>query len=473
MRLSLARNMSPVRTLIFRLVLLAAIAFAGSRAFAPSVFRLSSGDLTVRMTPAVPGGKLMLRLGPLGELSWNTHRSPVNVETSFLPARGAEELPHASDLRDLRVSFLLRKLPWIALAGALAALLVAQGLGKTLWRPALGGSGVAVSLTGLIVGTSILTFNPAALREPSYRGPVEDAPRILALLREVRGDWPGVQQNIRNLAIGLERIHGQMTEKNADARREEPTVRLLVVSDVHNNPIGLMMARELASSFDVDGVLDAGDFTDRGTKLEGEVFARFAALGVPHVIVGGNHEDAAALARARSVEQVSLIGLEPDVARVAGVVVLGASDPNATVIEDDPNNPRARSDIPRLCEALARRLVPSGAHVLLVHDPRMGECAAEAAEASGRPLVFVWGHTHKQVYEVRGSVIGLSPGTSGANGFKSAKDTPYGFSLLELDPLTKSVESVCNFLLDSPSRVRQATCHSVAPQAASAAGAAG
>jgi predicted phosphodiesterase len=473
MKKSLTFTMSPARTLVFRLVLLGAIAFAGSRALAPAVFRLSSGDLTVRMTPAVPGGKLLLRLGPLGELSWNTHRSPVNVETSFLPARGADELPQAADLRDLRVSFLLRKLPWIALVGALAALLVVQALGRMWWRPALNGSGVAIALTGLIVGTSILTFNPAALRDPSYRGPVEDAPRILALLREVRGDWPGVQQNIRNLAIGLQRIHTQMTVPHTGPANGEPSLRLLVVSDVHNNPIGLMMARELATRFDVDGVLDAGDFTDRGTKLEGEVFARFAALNVPHVIVGGNHEDAAALARASSVEGVTVIGLEPDVARVAGVVVLGASDPNAAVIDDNPNNARARSDMPRLCEALAKRLVPTGAQILMVHDPRMGECAAKAAEEQGRPLVFVWGHTHKQAYEVHGSVTGLSPGTSGANGFKSAKDTPYGFSLLELDPLTKSLTSVCNFLLDSPSRVRQATCHSTPPQTANAAGAAG
>jgi predicted phosphodiesterase len=465
--------MSPSRTLVFRLLLLAAIAFAGSRALAPSVFRLSSGDLTVRMTPAVPGGKLMLRLGPLGELSWNTHRSPVNVETSFLPARGAEELPQPGDLRDLRVSFLLRKLPWIALAGALAALLVVQQLGRKWWRPALNGSGVAAALTGLIVGTSILTFNPAALRDPSYRGPVEDAPRILALLREVRGDWPGVQQNIRNLAIGLQRIHTQMTDPSGEPGREEPSLRLLVVSDVHNNPIGLMMARELATRFDVDGVLDAGDFTDRGTKLEGELFARFAALGVPHIVVAGNHEDAAALVRASTVDDVTVMGSEPTVARIAGVVVLGANDPNAAVIDDDPNNARARSDMPRLCEALARRLVPSGAHVVMVHDPRMGECAAKAAEEQGRPLIFVWGHTHKQAYELRGSVTGLSPGTSGANGFKSAKDAPYGFSLLELDPLTKSLTSVCNFLLDSPSRIRQATCHSATPQTANVAGAAG
>jgi hypothetical protein len=109
----------------------------------------------------------------------------------------------------------------------------------------------------------------------------------------------------------------------------------------------------------------------------------------------------------------------------------------------------------------------------MVHDPRMGECAAKAAQEQNRPLVFVWGHTHRQAYEVRGSVTGISPGTSGANGFKSANASPYGFSLLELDPLTKALTSVCNFLLDSPSRVRQATCHTAAPQPAVAAGAAG
>src|SRR2546425_7844730 len=104
--------------------------FSASRVLAPTTFAFSAGELTARVTPAIPGGAVVLDLGPFGELSWHAYRAPLNVRTSFVIGRSPRSLPHLDQLRDLRVEFLLRKLPWLALTGALIGLLVVEGAPK-------------------------------------------------------------------------------------------------------------------------------------------------------------------------------------------------------------------------------------------------------------------------------------------------------------------------------------------------------
>lgn len=438
-----------------RLLLLVALGFSLARVLAPDTFHLASGDLTVRMRPGIPGGTISLELGPLGELEWRTHRAPLDVQTSFLPRAGAKRLPDVSDLGQLRFG-ILAKLPWIALSGGLLALIVTDRR-RSLASAAVGAVAF-LAAGGLLVATSALTFNPQAFRSPRYRGPIEDAPRILQLLKEVGSDWPGVERNLGKLAAGLERIHSQIVAGRPATT--EKTVKLLVISDIHNNPIGLLAAKELAERFHADAVLNAGDFTDRGTATEGEIFARFSSLGVPQVIVAGNHEDAATLERVRRIPRATLLEAgKTDFVEIGGVGILGDGDPNAYSIDSDPQNELADAEIPWRCERLRGRLEETGARVLLVHDPRIGECAARWAEETGHSLVFAWGHLHRPAYEERGTVLGISPGTSGANGIKTGKIAPYGFAFLEFDTSTRAVVSACLFQLEGPGSLRQASCH--------------
>src|SRR5206468_11850496 len=120
-----------------------------------------------------------------------------------------------------------------------------------------------------------------------------------------------------------------------------------------------------------------------------------------------------------------------DTATIKDVTILGDTDPNAYSIDSDPFNERAQQQIPERCERLGQRFLEIRPHILMTHDPRMGECAAQLAERDDIPLVFVWGHLHRQSYEQRGSVVSLSPGTSGANGIKTGSPAPYGFSIIE------------------------------------------
>ena len=443
---------------LLRIVVLAGLLFCGSRSVAPETFAFSAGEITARVSPAVPGGRTALDLGPFGELSWNTHRTPLNVRASFIVGRRPRELPNLSELRDLRVAYLIRKLPWLAATGALAALLLLEGSRRRRAAFVLIGAGAVLSMGAILVGATIVTFDTKAFDRPRYRGPVEDAPRVLAILKEFRKDVAGAQRNINKVAEGLERLHAQIVNSSAPIAGR-PTVRFLVISDVHNNPLGLLIAKELVSSFGAKAVLNAGDFTDRGSQPEAELFARFGTLAERQIVVGGNHEDRPVMDRVRSMKGVTILERgATDLVDLDGVMVLGDSDPNSYGISSDPFNRTAEEEIPLRCEGLRSRWTETHAHVVVVHDPQMGTCAAEAAREEGRPLVFVWGHTHKQALKVNGTVLEISNGTSGANGIKTPKPAPYGFGLLEFDAETHELASACVFQFDDPAHLKETSC---------------
>jgi predicted phosphodiesterase len=443
---------------VWRAALLIGFAFCAGRIFAPVAFPFSSGELVVRVTPNVPGGTVALDLGPFGELTWNTHTAPLDVRASFVIGQRPRELPDLGDLQDLRLAFLIRKLPWLAAAGALAGLLVA-GTGGRRRQVITGGIGAATFLAAgaVVVGATIMTFDPKALQEPHYRGPIEDAPRVIEVLGEVSNDLAGARRNINKVAEGLLRLHAQITSQPTTP--SGPTTRIIVVSDVHNNPLGLLIARELAQRFRATVTINAGDFTDRGTEPEAELFARFGDVTPRQLVVGGNHEDRITLDRVRTLPGVTLLEAgRTDLVELGTISVLGDTDPNAYGIASDPRNDLADAEIPARCDALAQRYAATSASIVVVHDRRLGICAADAARAAGRTLVFVRGHDHKPLLSVSDGVLEMSVGTSGANGIKTPAAAPYGFGMLEFDPATGDLLSACLFAFDDPAHLRESSC---------------
>lgn len=444
---------------LLRLVLLAGLLFASARLVAPVIFPFSAGELVVRVSPAMPGGSVLLDLGPFGELSWRTHQTPIDVRASFIVGQRPRELPNLADLRDLRVDFLLRKLPWLAVGGILGGLLVVPA--GSIRRRALAagiGAGGTLAAGALLVGATIFTFDAKALDRPHYRGPIEDAPRVLSILKEVGRDVAGARRNINKVAEGLERLHAQIVSSAAPVE-SGPTVRALVISDIHNNPLGLLIAQELVRSFNVQVVLNAGDFTDRGSEPEAELFARFGSLAPKQVVIGGNHEDRPTMDRIRRIPGVTVLEQGPaDIVDLGGITVLGDSDPNSFGISSNPFDETSLAEIPVRCEQLRERWEQTRATIVMVHDPKMGTCAADAAREQSLPLVFVWGHTHKPALAVNGTVLEMSDGTSGANGVKTPKPAPYGFGLLEFDAATHEITSACLFQFDDPAHLNETSC---------------
>jgi predicted phosphodiesterase len=62
----------------------------------------------------------------------------------------------------------------------------------------------------------------------------------------------------------------------------------LHVSDLHLNPAGVDLLRNLVTSFRVDAVLDSGDVTDYGSKSEGQFVQLLDGVPVPYIVIRGN-----------------------------------------------------------------------------------------------------------------------------------------------------------------------------------------
>ena len=75
------------------------------------------------------------------------------------------------------------------------------------------------------------------------------------------------------------------------------TLRILHISDIHNNVAAMNFVQELAADFHADAVIDTGDLTDYGLPVEATLSKGLARLPMPYLFVAGNHDSAGHRAR--------------------------------------------------------------------------------------------------------------------------------------------------------------------------------
>ncbi|WP_307861452.1 metallophosphoesterase family protein [Cellulomonas wangleii] len=172
----------------------------------------------------------------------------------------------------------------------------------------------------------------------------------------------------------------------------EPVV-LVVVSDLHCNVGMAPLIGTLARLSGAAAVLDAGDTTMNGTSVEQYCvtsFARAVPPGVALVTAPGNHDSRETTANyARAGATV----LDGSVIDVAGVRVLGDSDPNETRVGAGGTASAADETVPEAAERLAATACEDGeVDLLLVHTPAVGD----EALAAGCVPAQVSGHLHRR-----------------------------------------------------------------------------
>jgi predicted phosphodiesterase len=389
-------------------------------------------------------GRLVMPLGPAGEFALRTHHTPVQVvmtyhlpeEAGAITAQGGvvDELPRLErSARAAFVRYALSRVPWLLLAGTAAGALAGIGLGRrrgALWGAVAGLTAVAVVGGGLALATLATVDRSPAVE---YRGLAANVPRILPLVRALSAGESGADGlgRLQDYVDGLALVATQLDEAPPVLARER-VVRLLLVSDVHDNVYAMRAAARLAAGGGdpVDAVLVAGDVTDLGTREEAQLFLRtFDPAGSPVFFVGGNHEDEPALGVFRRAGYQVLTG---DATGVGGVVVLGDSDPMAA-------SSVVASDAQRLATAaqvlgVRAAALPSPPDVLLVHDLRQAAAVVDAAGETGRDLVVAYGNDHVAGVRREGTVVLVDAGTAGASGYEriGAGDTVHStFQLID------------------------------------------
>jgi predicted phosphodiesterase len=414
--------------LALRVALVIVVVFGVVQLQAAASYRVSAGSVTFQLRPAWPGGHLVMPLGPAGQLSLRTHRTPVDVVMDYrLPEQTAALLGEESSrqlpkleggAREAFARYLLGRLPWVLAVGAAAGLLVAghQSRRRRLWGLA-GGAAAALLLGGALVVVSYATLD----RSPSvqYAGLASRVPSVLPLLRAMSsgGDQSDRLSRLQDFLDGLEAVAMQLGEEPRRPSRSD-VVRLLLVSDIHNNVFGTRAAARLTAGGGdpVDAVLFAGDLTDAGTAEEARLFLRvYGPRRMPVLFVGGNHEDAPAMRVFRGAGRFR--ELRGEALSVAGVRVLGASDPVAW-------SPQVSSDTQALAARSLRlaelwRLEKPRADVVLVHDVRQAADTITEAKDSRTPLVVAYGNDHVAGVSSHDGVVQVDAGTAGASGYEA------------------------------------------------------
>jgi predicted phosphodiesterase len=281
----------------------------------------------------------------------------------------------------------------------------------------------------LIVTVSTLAlvwagYRVSSFEEPRYTGALERAPAVVDAVQLEFGDLSGMRGRLKVLASQISELTKVATGPPPAAEPGE--VRLLHISDVHLNPLGLEVARNLADTFAVHAVIDTGDLTSFGIDGESRIASLIESFDAPYYLVPGNHdseENRAALAR-----YANLTVLDGDVVDIAGVRVLGVPDPGYTTVGGISREAAVglRNEHADEVANLVRRSRPD---VLAVAGLSLAD------DSIGKVPLVVSGDTHERSEREEDGTRLLTVGSTGATGlgsFTVEEDRPYEAEILHL-----------------------------------------
>lgn len=393
----------------------AAVSYAVLGLIPPVRHEAGPATLEARLSPG--WGDTVLQVPPLGTVSADSHATPialrvslVEVDVTTLARRVGDAAARAqlttdveADLRELAPRLLLQFCGGAALVGAATGALLPRR------RPAfvVAGAAGALVLTGALLGGSAASYDVAAFEQPRFTGALVRAPVVIDALQGGEATFARLQSRYETAAERLSDLLALVAQPNRDPASD--SVALLHVSDIHSNPLGVQLARELAVQFDVDAIVDTGDLTNFGLAAEARIGRLIDSIPVPYYLVPGNHDSARNEAQLDRIDNLTV--LDGDVAEVEGIRVLGWGDPTDTnwnrISPDEAAEIRVAEG-----EDTAAAVAAAEPDVLAVHDKRLAE-----ASFGNVPLVLA-GHYHKRIEEEVDGTRVLSVGSTGATGLK-------------------------------------------------------
>jgi hypothetical protein len=303
-------------------------------------------------------------------------------------------------VRDL----VLRSLVVAVLAGAVAGAL----LPRRRWLHVGLGAAGGLLVVGAMHAATWARFQPEAFESPRFEGTLERAPAVLEAVKREVGSLSGVRDRLAHLSGQLDELVRTAADPLAPAL--DGDTRLLHISDVHLNPLGLELAQSLAVRFDVAAIIDTGDLTSFGLAGEERIGSLIDQMSVPYYFVPGNHDSPAN--REQLAEHPNITVLDGRTVDISGVRVLGVADPQYTVAGGVTYGEAVlarRDQAPDVAEAVAR------------DKPDLLAVASldQAAGAVGMVPLVVSGDVHERSERVEGSTRLLTVGSTGATGLGS------------------------------------------------------
>ena len=197
----------------------------------------------------------------------------------------------------------------------MATILLGPGDKKSL----LGGGGSGLLVMFLLLALTIYTFSPAGFENLEYRGMLQAAPWMIDLAQEAFTGVEGLAEHVQVMSSNLYTLLRQV-ENLGQVELEDTDLKVLHVSDIHNNPVALGLVERIVDTFAVDLVIDTGDITDFGTPLEAELLGRLDDWPVPYLIALGNHDSPTIAQHLADIPAVTL--LRGELVEISGLGIL-------------------------------------------------------------------------------------------------------------------------------------------------------
>lgn len=407
----------------------AAVTAWGPRTYQWEAFTIKAGIHLSRH------GQTRLLLPPLGTIRAATHRAPLSLDLTLTSLSLdkiqalAKKSPSKSALEDSLTraarkdigAFLWLQIGFGALGGLLAPILLRPRRARYwLIGPLIGAGAVAILLYA-----TYRTYKVSALRSPAYTGSLRQAPAMLGLARTAFDNAQELSTRLRGVAGDLNTLYGRITAA-ANLSPGGPTVRILQITDIHNNGLAVSFVQELASQFKVDAVINTGDLTDFGLPIENHLSKGLAQIPQPMLFLAGNH-DSQATVRAESAEPHTTV-LDGQEVTVAGLTVLGEPDPSsarAGIGSVDTSDAALAKAAKRLAADVGK--LPTPPDIVCVHNPK------QAADVIGKVPLVLCGHTHTALLQTIDGTVVCNAGTTGGAGtryFKKPGGVPLTAAIL-------------------------------------------
>jgi predicted phosphodiesterase len=404
------------------------------------VTALSSQDITINAMDFSLGlrvldkGYTAIEIPPLGIIRARTHQPPLtfrialkNINLDRLGELVEAQEPKAifaelqAVLRRQVLAFLFRTIA-VAFAGGLGAgLLIFRRV-----KPAFLAGLVGFLCFSLAIGAAALTFDETAFREPEFEGIVEVAPWLMGVAEEALVAVQGLDEKLKVISDNLLFLFESLRYLSGGGGTVEGELKILHVSDIHNNPIGVSLAKQLAVSFDVDLIVDTGDLTDYGTPLEADLLRGIEETGRPWIFVPGNHDSPSVIETFQELDNVFVLAEDVLYLEDLDLTVAGVADPAAhSTAMTVPPREEYQEAARRLQEVIEQsQRQPS---LIVAHHPHILE------EFTSKYCLLLHGHSHRMNIRVVDNSLLVDAGSTGGAGIRGLMtqgELPYSMVLL-------------------------------------------
>jgi predicted phosphodiesterase len=393
--------------------------------------RVGPATMALRVRPSL-AGHTVVGVPPFGHLTFDSHRGPIEADATVqeINVDAVQKLVTTDDtehqLQSSAEVDLTRLIRNAAIHLGIVTVVAGAVVGGLI--PGRRRRGIALGVAGALLATSgtlaVLwsTYDVDALRHPRYDGALSRAPALVAAIEREFGDLGGVRGRVKVLA-------GQIAQLSRAATSPLPAVnpaevRILHVSDIHLNPLGIEIAHNLANTFQVAAVVDTGDLTSFGLPGEANIGSMLDTFPVRYYFVPGNHDSPANRAAVASHPNVTL--LDGTAVDIEGVRILGYGDPGFTAYGGI-----SYSD----ATALRQQAAPEVARLVAAEHPSVLAVAggALAENSLGAVPLVIYGDIHRRTEQVESGTRVLTVGSTGATGlgsFTRSDDRPYEAEVL-------------------------------------------